>query len=813
MASSLRAGLLLCFILLRCSVSFALKEPPIISGSVHDQSGAKVEFATIALHRATDSVVVKTEFSDESGTFRFEKLPVGQYFVSASQVGYERSQTATFAVTSTNQTLPPIQLRPSVQTQLKEVTVQARKPLFEREVDRIVVNVDGSPLSAGATSLEVLSRAPGVTVDQNDNLALRGKQGVLVLIDGKRVPMTGSELGDMLRSLPANSVEKIELITNPPAKYDAAGGAGIIAIKLKKDGRQGTNGSVNASYGYGRYGKFSTGLSLNHRHKKFNLFGSYNYSDRNVFTRLLLHRNFYQNNQFAGSSDQANGGKTRYITNTYRAGVDYNLSKRTMLGVVVNGLAMDAEARLTNVTQTFDEQNDLQSSYQSANRRTLSIPNRALNVNFKHSFDSTGRSELTIDGDIAHYETHRLQTLATTFELPVRPPTTLDGNLNGALDIRSVKADYTHTFANKLRLDGGIKMSRVHSDNNVQFVNIDEGVSVVDTGKSNQFRYDETINAFYANLNKTFGKLTVQAGLRGEQTKVSGYQIIGNTGFERNYFQLFPSIFFKQPLSKKHEMSLSLSRRIDRPTYNQLNPFRAYIDATTYFTGNPSLFPQLSYNIELTHTFLQKFVTSINYSRTDQPIVDVVQPAPEGNRQAVSTYQNLTRTDYFGLTLTVPVQPATWWTMDNNVVAYYNRFIGNLAGTSINRGIPTFNINSTSTFTLGRGWTADLSGRYQSRELYGFLDIRPLGQLNLSFQKMMWNKKGTLRLNVTDIFYTNPVRATSNYANYVEQFNQRQDTRVATASFTYRFGSDTIAPSRRRSGGAEDEKRRAGSAS
>ncbi|GAB3698481.1 outer membrane beta-barrel family protein [Spirosoma flavus] len=812
MAFYLRAGLLFCLFLTCHVASYATKDP-IVSGSVRDEHGAKVEFATVALHRATDSVVVKTEFSDESGTFRFDKLPAGEYFVSASQVGFERSQTATFIIASIDQTLAPIQLKPSQKMQLKEVTVQARKPLFEREIDRIVVNVEGSPLSAGATSLEVLSRAPGVTVDQNDNLALRGKQGVLVLIDGKRVPMTGTELGDMLRGLPANSVEKIELITNPPAKYDAAGGAGIISIKLKKDGRQGTNGSVNMSYGYGRYGKFSTGLSLNHRHKKLNLFGSYNYSDRNVYTQLNLHRNFYQNNQFAGSSDQANSGKTNYTTHTYRAGLDYSLSKRTLVGVVVNGLAMDAEAKLTNATRTADEKNALQSDYQSANRRTLSIPNRALNVNFKHSFDSTGRSELTIDGDIAHYETHRLQTLATTFTLPVRPPTTLYGNLNGALDIRSAKADFTHTFSNKLRLDAGVKMSRVHSDNNVLFVNINEGVSVIDTGKSNQFRYDESIDALYVNLNKTFKKLTIQAGLRGEQTNATGYQVIGNTGFERNYFQLFPSIFFKQSVSKLHDLSLSLSRRIDRPTYNQLNPFRAYIDATTYFTGNPSLFPQLSYNIELTHTFKQKFVTSVIYTRTDQPIIDVIQPAPEGNRQAVSTFQNLTRSEYFGITMAVPVQPTSWWTMDNNVVAYYNRFIGNLAGTSINRGIPTYTINSTSTFTLGRGWTADLSGRYQSRELYGFLDIRPLGQLNVAVQKNMWGKKGTLRMNVTDIFYTNPVHATAAYANYVEQFDQRQDTRIATASFTYRFGSDTIAPSRRRTGGAEDEKRRAGGAS
>lgn len=806
----------ICFLLLIFVANSNLvvaKKDPVLTGTVRDPAGSTVEFATVALHRASDSTVVKTEFSDESGSFHFDHLPAGNYFISASQVGFDRVQTAPFLMASDDKSLAPILLKPSSKTQLKEVTVQARKPLFERETDRIVVNVDGSPLSAGATSLEVLSRSPGVTVDQNDNLALRGKQGVLVLIDGKRVPMTGTELAEMLRGLPANSVDKIELITNPPAKYDAAGSAGIISIKLKKDSRQGTNGSVNASYGYGQYGKLTSGISLNHRHKKVNLFGSFNHNDRNVYTRLTVHRDFYQANQFAGSSDQDNVGKTRYISDTYRAGLDYTLSKRTLAGVVVNGLIMNAEAHIPNETQTYNERGVLQSSYQSANHRTLSTPNTAVNLNLKHSFDSTGHRELTADADFAHYETHRLQNLATTFTIPVRPATTLDGNLNGDLSISSAKVDYVHTLKNKTRLEAGIKTSWVHSDNNVLFTNTSEGKTVIDTGKSNQFRYDENISAGYINLSRTIKKTSIQAGLRGEQTNARGIQLVGNDDFDRHYFQLFPSVFIKQNLSKSHDLGISLSRRIDRPTYNQLNPFRAYIDATTYFSGNPSLYPQLSYSIELTHTFKQKFITSFSYSRTDQPIISVVQPAPEGNRQVVSTFQNLTRSDYYGLTLTVPVQPTSWWTMDNNLVAFYNRFVGDLAGTSLNTGQPAYSINIANTLTLGNGWTADLGGFYQSQQVYGFFDIRPQGQLNVGLQKAMLAKKGVLKLNMTDLFYTSPLRATSTYTNYIERLNQRQDTRVATISFSYRFGSDTVVPSRRRTGGAEDEKRRAGSAS
>ncbi len=780
-----------------------------LSGRVRGPSGEALEFATVSVHALPDSTVVKTEFSDAQGGFAFERLPANRYFVAISMVGYERHRSETLTLGPQTTVLPPIQLKPARSATLNEVTVQGRKPFIERALDRTIVNVDGSPLSAGATSLDVLIRAPGVTVDANDNLGLRGRQGVLVLLDGKRIPMTGTELADLLRATPASQLDKIELITNPSAKYDAAGSAGIISIKLKKDQRYGTNGSANASFGYGRYAKTTGGLSLNHRHKKLNLFGSYGYNARNVYTSLRFHRDFFQNNLKTGSTDQFNEGHTLYQSHTYRAGLDYTLSRRTLLGLVITGLGSPAVANIRNEAANYDAPGNVLARYTSANYRTLRMPNQSLNFNVKHSLDSAGRRELSADADLARYETHRIQNLATTFQQPVSPPATLAGNLNGALTIASVKADYNQPLG-AMQLETGFKLSWVHSDNDVQFTNISEGRSELDTSKSNQFRYDEAIAAAYVNLSRSFGSFSVQAGLRGENTDVKGLQLVGNQGFDRRYFQLFPSVFFKNTFSKTHELSLSLSRRIDRPSYNQLNPFRAYIDATTYFSGNPALFPALNYNVELTHTFRQKWSTTLGYSRSDKPIVSVIQPAPEGNRQVVSTFQNLTRSDYYTLSLTLPFEPARWWTVYNNFVGYYGHFVGDLAGTTLNAGRPAFNLSSNSTFTLGAGWTAELNGRYQSRELYGFLDVRPQGQLSVGLQKSLWSKRGTLRLNLSDIFYTSPTNATSTYANYVEVFNQRQDTRVATASFSYRFGSDTVAPTRRRVGGAEEEKRRAG---
>ncbi|TGE24592.1 TonB-dependent receptor [Hymenobacter aquaticus] len=801
-----------------------------VTGQLTAASGAPIDYATVTLHRATDSTVVKSEFSDEKGAFRFEQTAAGSYLVSAAQVGFVRTWSQAFTVGAETVALPVLTLPASGATTLKEVTVVGQKPLFEREADRTIVNVEGSTLAAGNTSLDVLSRSPGVTVDGNDNIGLRGRQGVLVLIDGKRQPMTGSELADYLRALPAEQLKSIELITNPPAKYEAQGSAGIIAINLKKDQRVGTNGSLSSSYGRGRFGKFSSGLTLNHRTKKTNTFGSYTYTNRRNYGALTIHRDFYvpadQGKRYDGSTDQDNYSVGHNQAHSWKVGIDYNLSDRTVLGATVNGLQTRSWQDGTNLTTLTDAGGNPLRGYNSTNDRNASFPNVAGNLNFKHTFaDSVGTRELTADADYARYTTRRRQFLDTyRDQTPVELFMKRYGDQEGLLTIQSVKADYTHPLGKQTRLEAGAKASWVHSDNDVEFRipperpdgTVELNTLVRDPNTSNRFRYDENINAAYVNVNHTLPRWTLQAGLRGEQTKAVGQQDVLQAGvepgFRRNYFQLFPSAAVKHTFTDQHEASVSLSRRIDRPSYNQLNPFRSYIDATTYGAGNKDLRPQTSYNVELTHTYKQKYSLGVSYSRTDNPIIGTVQPDSVNSRTVVSTSQNLGTQYYYALTLTAPVELTKWWSVYNNGVFYYNRYVGSIVGTTLgrNNARPAFTLSSNSTFTFGKGWSADLNGEYQSRELSGFFDTRPLGQVAFGLQKSLWERKGNLKLNVTDAFYTGAIRATSTYDNYVERFYQRGDFRVATLAFTYRFGNDKLAPSRRRSGGAEDEKRRAG---
>ncbi|WP_310396311.1 outer membrane beta-barrel protein [Hymenobacter sp.] len=781
-----------------------------VRGTVTTPTSGAVEFATVTLHRAADSVVVKTEFSSPQGAFRLEAA-AGRYRVSVAQVGFERYWSPAFDLAlAAEMDLPAIALVASQATALKEVTVTARKPLFERQADRTVVNVADSPLTAGATALDVLGRSPGVTVGAGDNLALRGRQGLLVVIDGKRVPLTGPELADYLRALPAEQLQSIELITNPPAQYDAQGGAGVIAINLKKDQSLGTNGSANASYGRGEYGKFTGGFSLNHRLKKINAYGTYAYTDRRNFTQLTFDRRYLATALLPAASSAA---ATRQVSDlrshTGKAGLDVALSKRTLLGAAVSGLASQTDLTNTNNTQLRGPVGEPTARFNSTAAQDLRRPSGSANLNLRHAFaDSATARTLTADADFARYTTTRLQDLLTHYEEPTSDATLLRGDQRSTLTIQAVKVDFSQPLPRRARLEAGAKVTRISSDNRVQFENIANGVRVPMPAISSNFRYDENVNAAYVNLRRTAPKTTFQAGLRAEQTNTQA-DPEGDTLRERHYVQLFPSASVQRTLSERHALALSVARRIDRPSYGQVNPLRNYFDATSYRSGNPNLVAQTSYNFEVAHTYRQKFSTALAYAVTNQPFVNVVQPSPDGGRLVVNRDVNLTTEHYYALTLTAPLELTKWWTLYANGVFYYAQFVGRLAGTALNRGQLACNLTANNSFTLPHGWSADVNGGYESREVFGFEAVGQRGQVSTGVQKSCMGKQGTLRLSAADIFYTTPVRSTSAYVNFTETFRRRQDTRVVTAAFTYRFGNGKVAAARKRTAGAEEELRRA----
>ena len=788
--------------------------------TVRQENGTALENATVSLLRSKDSSLVKVALAEKTGDAFFETVTSGDYLIKVSMVNHSPVFSKPFTLSAQQ---PSIELGvltlSRASGQLQEVMVTGRKPFIQKLTDRIVVNVDNSIVSAGSTAFEVLERSPGVLIDANDQISLRGRQGVTIMIDGKITPMTGADLVNMLRGMPSGTIESIHIITNPSAKYDAAGNSGIIDIRMKKDQRLGYNGTLTAGYGQGIYPKANAGTTFNYRNKKVNIFGNYNFSYRENLNHLFLDRNFYTNGVFDGADKKDNYSHMPFKSHTSRLGADFFPNKKTIIGFVVSGNFNGFERENNNNSVVINQQKQPSSTFQTIATNDDHFSNVVGNINFKHTFDTSGR-EITADADYGEYNNNSLSSTSTRYYkldgTPLLPNYILNGDQEGKLLLRSGKIDYVHPLKKGAKFEAGIKSSYVSSDNDARFTDMSSGTPENDVNKTNRFFYHEYNNAGYVNISREFKKFNVQVGLRGEKTDVRTHQVKGDIKWDSGYFQLFPSAYFNYRLKPEHTIGVSVSRRIDRPGYSQLNPFLFLIDVTTYATGNPGLLPQLTWSYELSYT-MKSLNFTLGYSHTKDvsniAIVrfkDVFPNIPSEENVTVQIPINLESSDYVGLTVSAPVRIAKWWNTINNLNVFYNHFNGRLATTQLNEGKPSLNVSTNNTFTIGKGWTTELNANYNSSGQYGFMAYRPQWGIAAGVQKSIWKNKGTIRFNMTDIFWTNLPRATITYNNYVEHWHAERETRVANLSFTYRFGKNTVAAARRRTTASEEERRRAG---
>lgn len=781
-----------------------------VKGIVLDENSKPISDAIIQLLSHKDSSLVKTEFTNDLGQFEFNNLQIEKYFIQINLLGYNNFISKVIEPSQNNSNQQIILQKNSVD--LKEVAVVAKKPLLEREKGKVILNVENSINSTGSSAFELIEKVPGSRVDNNDNISLNGKQGIAVWIDGKPTPMTGTDLANYLRGIPSSAIEKIEFINNPSSNYDAAGSA-IINIKLKKDKRVGFNGSISSSYGQGVYMKSNNSLTINYRNKKVNVFGNYSYARREAFSNLRLDRRFYQNDSFIGAFKQDNYIKFDFNNHISRVGVDYYANTKNTFGVVVSGVSNKFNPKGDNVALVYDNNNEKASTYTTKNRSNDYWYNYSVNLNYKHLFDTTG-TELSSDLDYAHYGNTTKQNFETRYynldNIEFLNPYLLNGNLNGSLDIYSAKNDFTKT-CKKLKLDIGQKSSYVVADNNLAFYNNSNGNQKFDSTKSNHFIYKENINAFYTTLSRDINKWSFQLGLRAEQTIVSGKQLVNNTSFNSKYIQLFPSSFIGYKFNDNHSLELNYSRRINRPSYEQLNPFKFYIDPTTYREGNPYLKPQTTESVELTYVLKQKIYTTLGFGRTNHNITEVIAPLTNQPKITVQTNVNLTNVDVYALNISLPVDVAKWWRITNDINTYYALYSGNVANTSIkNSGNVNFNINTINSFNFSSNISAELTINYRNKEVYAYDVINPIWFMNIGMQYKLLQNKATLKVNFTDILYTNQIKADVAFTDYRESFIVRRDSRVATISFTYKFGKSSIQGAKKRQGGADDIKQRAG---
>lgn len=785
-----------------------------ITGSVIDTDATPVGTANVILLSADDKKLVKSALTEEDGSFIMPDVSSGSYILKVTMLGYAEYSKENVIVKDEDVLLGQLKMQRTA-TSLKEVSIRGQKPLIEVKADKLIVNVENSIVSAGSSALEILSRSPNVNVDQDDNISIKGRQGVTVMIDGRQMAISGTDLANMLKSMPANAIEKIEIISNPGAKYDAAGVAGIINIRTKRSKRMGVNGSVNASLAQGVYPKYNAGANLNYRNKKISAYTSYNYAKRGWFNNLILDRRFLDSTDaLVGSYRQNNFSKMYFESHSLTLDGDYSLSKKTTLGMVLTGSSFGFKPDVNNNSTYLDQNNDVVYYFNTSGNHINNYYNYTVNANMRHRFDSTGR-ELTVDADYARYWSTAQQNFITKYSyadgITSVPDYHMRSDLSGLTQIRSVKTDYTHPMKGNAKLEAGVKSSYVTSDNEPLFYERTTGDFALDTKRSNHFVYKENINAAYVNANKSWDKWSTQVGLRVENTNVVADQITLDSTYDWSYTQLFPSLAVQHSLSKKHDVGVTLSRRIQRPNYQQLNPFKYYVDNTTYREGYPYLRPALTYSVEVSHTFMKRFITSLTYSVTNDNITQVIQPSEtDTGRVTVQTNKNLTRMRYYAFSGAYPYQVTKWWNTMVNFNLYYAHYEGNIANTTLSKGAPAYTLSTTNRFSLPKGFSAELSGWYQSKQVYGYMDLQAMWMLNAGIQKSIMKNKATVRLNVQDAFWKGYPRATSTYDQYVEDFTARRTSRQVALSFTYRFGNNKIQSARRRSGGAEDEKSRVG---
>ena len=787
-----------------------------ISGVIRDESGAPVPASTAFLYKSADSALVKMSASNNAGAYEFIAIKPGNYFVKISNVGFKTRYSQKFSYNGNDLKVPEIILSKNI-ARLTNIEVAAKKPVIEVKADKIIFNVENNITVTGLDALELLRQSPGVLVDQEDNISIAGKSSVQVYIDGKPSPLTAKDLSSYLRSLRSSSVESIEIINNPSAKYEAAGTGGIINIKLKKNKSFGTNGNINYDFQQGIWGKHNAGISLNHRNKKVNIFSNYNFNkginefDLDVY-RSILDTIF----------DSYSASISHFTSHNIKAGFDYFIGKKSTIGILVNGNFSRDTATGDNISYIlYAPTNKADRTLVSDNRINSTRNTVSINLNYHYS-DSAGH-DLNMDADYGYFSLRSNQYQPNIFYDPSQQDILYQNNYSmitpSDIDLYSFKADYEQNFK-KGRLGFGGKIALINSDNVFNFYNHDVNNKMwYDSVLSNHFTYRENINAFYVNYNKSYKNLQVQLGMRAENTITKG----NSTGFTReangsfkNYDEVFtrrlidffPSgaiTFTKNP---KSQWTVSYSRRINRPSYQDLNPFEKRSSEYGGFKGNPSLRPEYANTYSIINVFHSKLVTNLSYSHTKDVIVSISDTL-NGTKSFYSP-KNLATQDNISLSLNYSWSKK-WYSLTFGLTGYYTHNLANFGiGRTVDLNVYALRGYIQNTFTIGKGWTASISSFYSSPSLFrGTMKSRSLTAVNTGLQKLIFKGKGTVRLNFNDVFNTLHWYGTSNFAGQYLNARVYWDPRNVTLGFSYKFGSSQVKSARQRRSGLDEESKRA----
>ncbi len=781
-----------------------------IQGSVHNLDNTPLSFANVMLLDQKDSSVVTGMMATDEGIYSITNFKPGTYIIGVSMLGYKSTYSAPFVIKTTNDHHhnDPIFVEEESH-QIQDVNVVAKKPLYEMKIDRMVVNVENSITSSGNTALEVLEKSPGVVVDrQNNGISLAGKGGVTVMINGKQTRMPLEAAVQMLDGMSADNVKRIELITTPPAKYDAEGDAGIINIVLKKNEDFGTNGSFTLGAGVSAREKMNGSLNLNHHVEKVNYYGTYSANFNNMRQNIQSFRRYSQ----AGSVLESDANSVRealLLFQNIRMGLDYTITSKTVLSILGAGYVRDWEANALNtIIYSKDMLPDGRSNLEM-DELSKWIHGMG-NVNLQHHFKEEEVLDINLDylnyynDNPSDYTVEKLDNsgqLQTGEDIEVTKIT--------PINIAVGMVDYTNQINSKLKVEAGVKGTFTFFKNKVGVSYFTSGKWTPDPELTNNYSLNENISALYSSVSYSFSDNTsLVAGLRYEYMNSVLDSETEKGIVDLHYGEFFPSIYFSQKLNKNNTWQFSYSRRIDRPTFNELAPFIVFMTPETFVSGNENLLPAFS-NIFKTDYQYKMFMLSFSFTDTKNSIARFQPKFSEDQTKQYFISRNFDNAKTLNVMLAFPVTITDWWKMQNNFNWIKNITKTSYDGVDLELSRSNYRANSIQSIRFSKRISAEVSGNYQSKSIWGIYERKARGRVDLGIQMKLKNENSRFDLNLTDAFKTNIGRSTASVPelNIYTQWRLDFEPRVLRLSFTHNFGNSTVKARKRNTASDEEQKR------
>lgn len=765
-----------------------------LSGYIYDQAGKPLEYSSVQLLNAKDSSLVKGSLSDSTGKFIIRNVTYGTYITRGIQMGYNTAYSAAFNLQSTMLSLPSIVLSASSK-QLNEVRVVAKRPMIERRIDRTVLNVESSVLASGGSINDILEIAPGVSID-NNQITMKGKQGVIVMIDDKPIKLSASQITALLQSMPANSIDKIELITNPSAKYDAQGKGGIINIKTKKGSNLGFNGTVTSGLVVGKRVRFNESATLNYKMQNLNLFGNYSYQQN------LSEGEYTSDKLITGSENlkynQNMLSHAKAKNNNARLGADYTINDKNTVGVL--GTLNTSRANSDFLQRiNFDNfsTNKRDSALTSLNSGKASFDTYSVNVNSTHILGEDDH-KLQFNADYLSFRSANPNTyLNSYFDANGAEKRNPENVLNRSavnINLVTAKLDYSYPIDQNNKFEAGAKTAHTHSNSDILFQKQDlSGTLITDNNRTNVFDYTENINAGYLNYISKLGKKTdLQLGFRAEHTSYKGKSVTTGEDINRSYLQLFPSLFVLHNFGKD-QLSFSYSRRIDRPDFEDLNPFIDYSSPYFYTQGNPSLKPETTHSFEVNYQYHTDLNISLGYSITKDYFNYFTSLADSvgATKQTIANFKNY---NTLALSLSYTKGLLAFWNLTANGDMFYDQYKTPVEDIFINVKQLGYSLNLLNAFQMNQKLSLELLGLFKSKQTVLTRHIDAKYCIDAGAKYSVLQNKGTIKFGVTDIFYTYLNKGFNQLNGLYSTFNNRNENRRFNLSFTYKFGSKPSAP-------------------